>query len=66
MPKAESNYLKNLAPKIFQDSQNIVWVRLDNYKYPRTALFLPQKYRKLALCEAHNNQLGGHNAALKT
>jgi hypothetical protein len=27
---------------------------------------LPQKYRKLALCEAHNNQFGGHNAALKT
>ena len=35
MPKWDSNYL--------QDSQNIVWVRLDDYKYPRTALFLPQK-----------------------
>ncbi len=66
VPKAESTYLQNLAPKLFQDSQNMVWVRLDDYKYPRTALFLPQKYRKLVLCEAHNNQFGGHNAALKT
>jgi hypothetical protein len=37
--KSEGNYLQNLAPKIFQDTSNIVWIRLDDYKYPRTALF---------------------------
>ena len=66
IPKKEASYLQNLAPKLFQDNNKLVWVRLDDYKYPRTALYLPQKYRKLALCEAHNNQFGGHNAALKT
>ncbi len=66
IPKKEASYLQNLAPKLFQDSNKLVWVRLDDYKYPRTALYLPQKYRKLALCEAHNNQFGGHNTALKT
>jgi transposase InsO family protein len=64
--KQEANYLQTLAPKLFQDHNKIVWVRLSDYKYPRTALYLPQKYRKMALCEAHNNQFGGHNAALKT
>ncbi len=66
IPKKEASYLQNLAPKLFQDSNKLVWVRLDDYKYPRTALYLPQKYRKLALCKAHNNQFGGHNAELKT
>jgi hypothetical protein len=66
IPKKEASYLQNLAPKLFQDNNKLVWVRLDDYKYPRTALYLPHKYRKLALCEAHNNQFGGHNAALKT
>jgi len=66
IPKKEANYLQNLAPKLFEDNSKLVWVRLDDYIYPRTALYLPQKYRKLALCEAHNNQFGGHNAALKT
>ena len=64
--KNEANYLQNLAPKLFQDNNKLVWVRLNDYKYPRMALYLPAKYRKLALCEAHNNQFGGHNAALKT
>ena len=66
LPKSEANYLQNLTPKLFQDANKIVWIRLDDYKYPRTALYLPEKYRKLALCEAHNHQFGGHNAALKT
>jgi hypothetical protein len=52
--------------KLFQDANNIVWIRLGNHKYPRTALYLPEKYRKLALCEAHNLQFGGQKAALKT
>jgi hypothetical protein len=66
LPKSEANYLQNLAPKLFQDKNGIIWIRLDDYKYPRTALFLLEKYRKLALCVAHNHQFGGHNAALKT
>jgi hypothetical protein len=64
--KADGNYLQNLAAKLYQDVNKIVWIRLDDYKCPRTALFLPEKFRKMALCEAHNHQFGGHNAALKT
>ena len=64
--KADANYLQNLAVKLFQDANKIVWIRLDDYQYPRTALFLPEKYRKMALCEAHNHQFGGHTATLKT
>jgi len=66
VPKAEAKYLQNLAIKLFQDTHNVIWIRLDDYKYPRTALYLLEKYRKMALCEAHNHQFGGHNAALKT
>ncbi len=58
-----SNRFRHLSWYI---QNKLVWVQLDDYKYPRTALYLPQKYRKMALCEAHNNQFGGHNAALKT
>jgi len=64
--KSEANYLQNLAIKLFQDANNIVWIRLDDYKYPRTALYLPEKYPKMALYEVHNHQFGGHNAALET
>jgi hypothetical protein len=55
-----------LATKLYQDANKIVWIRLDDYKYPRTALYLTEKYHKMALCEAHNHQFGGHNAAQKT
>jgi hypothetical protein len=64
--KADAKYLQNLAIKLFQDAYDVAWIRIDNYKYPRTALYLPEKYRKMAPCEAHNHQFGGHNAALKT
>jgi hypothetical protein len=47
--KSEAKYLQTLAIKLFQDAHNVVWIRLDDYKYPRTALYLPEKYRKLAL-----------------
>jgi hypothetical protein len=42
--KADGNYLQNLAVKLFQDANKIVWIRLDDYKYPRTALYLPEKW----------------------
>jgi hypothetical protein len=65
MPKSEANYLKNLAVKLLQYANNIVWIRLDDYKYPITTLYLPEKYRKLALCEAHNHQFGVTTLHLK-
>ncbi len=65
LAKSEAKYLQNLAVKLFQDANNIVWIRLDYYNYPRAALYLAEKYCKMALCEAHNHQFGGHNAALK-
>jgi hypothetical protein len=55
VPKADAKHLQNLAIKLFQDAHNVVWIRLDNYKYPRTALYLPEKYCKMVLCEAHNH-----------
>ncbi len=64
--KADGNYFQNLAAKLFQDANKIVWIWLDDYKYPRTALYLPKKFCKMTLCKAHNHQFGGHNAALKT
>jgi hypothetical protein len=54
VPKADTKYLQNLAIKLFQDAYNL-WIRLDDYKYPQTALYLPEKYCKMALCEAHNH-----------
>jgi hypothetical protein len=51
---------------MFHDKEGILWARLTDYKYPRTALLLPKKYQKEALCEAHNSFFGGHDANLKT
>jgi hypothetical protein len=65
LQRSETSYLQNLAPNLYQNANGIVWIRLDNYQYPSRALYLPEKYRKLALCEAHNHHFGGHNAALK-
>ncbi len=65
LAKSKAKYLQNLAVKLYQDANNIVWMRLDDYRYHRTALYLPEKYCKMALCEAHNHQFGDHNAALK-
>jgi Integrase zinc binding domain len=64
--KADTKYLQNLAIEPFQDVHNVIWIKLDDYKYPRTALYLPEKYHNFALCEAHNHQFWGHNATLKT
>ena len=64
--KHRLNIYNKIVHKIFQDKNKLVWIRLDDYNYPRTALWLPGKYRKLALCEAHNNITGGHDAALKS
>jgi hypothetical protein len=44
--KSDANYLQNLAAKLYQDANKIVWIRLYDYKYPRTALFLPKIFQK--------------------
>jgi hypothetical protein len=59
--KQDCNYLQILADRVFQDKNKIMWVRLNNYNYPRTVLYLPEKYQKEAMCEAH-----GHNTTQKT
>jgi hypothetical protein len=64
--RVEANSLTDLVKRTFHDKDNILWIRLTDYKYPRTALLLPKKYQKEALCEAHNSIFGGHDANLKT
>jgi hypothetical protein len=44
--RAEANSLTDLVKRSFHDKDNILWVRLTDYKYPRTALLLPKKYQK--------------------
>jgi len=66
LSKSEANYHADLLKKMFHDKEGILWVQLTDYKYPRTALLLPQKYQKEALCEAHNSIFGSHDSNLKT
>ncbi len=61
-----SQFTTDLVKRTFHDKDNILWIRLTDYKYPRTALLLPKKYQKEALCKAHNSIFGGHDASLKT
>jgi hypothetical protein len=66
IPKQDQAYYTAMIEKLFQDKNKLVWVRLNDFNYPRTALYLPTRYRKEAMCEAHDSILGGHNAAHKT
>jgi hypothetical protein len=50
----------------FVNENNTIWVRLIDHDYPRTALFLPQIYRKRVICNAHGSILSGHDALTKT
>jgi hypothetical protein len=65
LSKQDQAYYKTLIDRVFQDKNKQVWVRLDDFKYPRMALYLPAKYWKEAMCEAHDGIFGGHNAAHK-
>jgi hypothetical protein len=56
--------LATLAPNVFFDKNKLAWIRLEDHNYPRTALWLPERYRKEALCETHDSIFAGHNAAL--
>jgi hypothetical protein len=58
--------LAALAQEVFFDKNKLVWIRLEDHLYPRTALWLPERYRKEALCETHDSIFAGHNAALKS
>jgi hypothetical protein len=66
LTKQDQIYYKTLAERSFQDKNKVVWVRLNDFNYPRTALYLPSKYRTEAMCEAHDGIFGGHNATHKT
>jgi hypothetical protein len=66
LTKQQIKLLALLAQKVFFDKNNLAWIRLDDYKYLRTALWLPEFYRKEALCESYNHLFAGHNAAQKT
>jgi hypothetical protein len=64
--KQKIRVLAPLAPKVFFDKNKLAWIRLEDHQYPRTALWLPERYRKEALCETHDSIFAGHNAALKS
>jgi hypothetical protein len=57
--------LSALAQKVFFDKNNMAWIHLEDYKYRWTALWLPEFYRKEALCKSHKQIFVGHNAAQK-
>jgi hypothetical protein len=65
-PKTGPNLLHSHDRKAIPRQNKLAWVRLNDFNYPRTALYLPIRYRKEAMCEAHDSILGGHNAAHKT
>ncbi len=58
--------LETLAPKVCFDKNKLAWIRLEDHKHPQTALWLPERYRKEALCETHDSIFARHNAALKS
>jgi hypothetical protein len=64
--KHKIRVLAALAPRVFFDKNKMAWIRLEDHSYPRTALWLPEKYRKEALCETHDSIFASHNAALKS
>jgi Integrase zinc binding domain len=66
LSKREIRMLAPLAPKVFFDKNKLAWIWLEDYKYPRTALWLPEFYRKQALSESHNQIFADHNAAQKS
>jgi hypothetical protein len=66
LTKQKIRALATLAPKVFFDKNKLAWIRLEDHQHPRTALWLPEHYRKEALCETHDSIFAGHNAALKS
>ncbi len=66
LSKQKIRVLAALAPKVFFDKNKLAWICLEDRNYPRTALWIPERYRKEALCETHDSIFSGHNAALKS
>jgi hypothetical protein len=60
--------IQRIAPLLnkFFARDNQIWIRLDDFERQRTALYLPHKFRKRALCEGHGAILSGHDAVNKT
>ena len=63
--KSDIIRLKPLLTRFFV-RDGCVWIRLTDFERQRTALFLPVKFRKRALCDAHGSLLTGHDAVTKT
>ena len=63
--KTEINKMLPFVNSLVTENKT-VWVRLIDEDYPRTALFLPQVFRKRAICEAHGSILSGHDGLRKT
>jgi len=57
--KQDQAYYMAMIEKLFQDKNKLVWVWLNDFNYPRTTLYHPARYRKEAMCEAHDSILGG-------
>jgi hypothetical protein len=49
MSKTDCKNVPILAKRVFKDINKIVWVWLNDFNYPPTALYLPEKYRKEAM-----------------
>jgi hypothetical protein len=46
LSKKEANAHADLLQKIFHEKDGLLWVRLTNHKYPRTALLLPKNTKR--------------------
>jgi hypothetical protein len=46
LTKHKIRILATLAPKVFFDKNKLAWIRLGDFQYPRTALWLPECYKK--------------------
>jgi len=66
LAKRQINTLDALSQNIFYNKNNLSWIHLGDYKYPRMALWFPEFYCKEALCARQEQIFGGHNAAQKT
>jgi hypothetical protein len=66
LSKQKIRTLATLVLKVFFDKNKLAWIKLDDFQYPRMALWLPEVYRKEALCETHDSIFASHNAAEKS
>ena len=63
--RSDIRKLQPLLTKFFV-RDGCIWIRLSDFERQRTALYLPYKFRKRAMCEAHGSLLTGHDAVNKT